>query len=106
MQAEVPETSSTIPADMLLAGALASIRPAPTIVEKSSPTTTALPPSLLPRSRSPLLGRQARAVSAANGLSASGGPIMSTEKLFAFGIATDVQYADLDEGFSHGGQPR
>lgn len=30
----------------------------------------------------------------------------SEQPLFQFGVLTDVQYADIDDGFSHSGKPR
>ena len=92
------------PPDTMRVSLAATTQPGPTLLARvqASPATT-VPPSFSPRIRA--LSPDCQTGTPSN-LSSNTAPATSPDKLFAFGIATDVQYADLDLGFSHGGTPR
>jgi len=78
-------------------------RPAPTILTQlQSAAVAVVPASFSPRSQSICTDRKNSVQSSLT----SNGSATSSNRLFTFGVATDVQYADLDQGFSHGGTPR
>lgn len=78
-------------------------RPAPAILTQlQSAAVAVVPASFSPRSQGLSTDRKNSVQSSLT----SNGSATSSNRLFTFGVATDVQYADLDQGYSHGGTPR
>ena len=92
------------PSDTMRVSLAATTRPGPTLLARlhASPATV-VPPTSSPRIHA--ISPDCQNGTPSN-LSSNRDPATSSDRLFAFGIATDVQYADLDQGFSHGGTAR